>query len=273
MDFISVDCIRLAYQYGENTVRKASLSLGLDSYIDESTRKFYILQKYEKYESRHIDTMVNYLILDESARLKLSQYIRHLFKIYQDEGIQVLTKQQEGLSEQKVPKWVIPQVSKKVSNSLLEVENEEDENEMNDELFIVPSEMLEKMKNEPGWELPKPNTSTITDPNQPKLLTCYPPKAGAVDIIESRDVKHPSKSKLQVSDAIKNTEATSVTSQSTVQNNSNSSISTSSSSVSKTNDGIDQTTDTKNGRQVIPNESGKLIDGKTKYSSFFEYAN
>ena len=44
MKFVVVDYIRLSYRYEEH-VRKASSSSILDSYIDESMGKFYILKK------------------------------------------------------------------------------------------------------------------------------------------------------------------------------------------------------------------------------------
>lgn len=277
MNFISVDSIRFSYQYKDNIIRKPSLPSNLISCIDESTRKFYILQQYEKSEGHHIDTMVNYIILDQSARLKLSQYIKFLFKTYQDEDIQGLIKQQGNLPEQKMVKWIIPQVIKKESNLSSTQENqekeekkEEEENESNDQSVIVTAEMIKKMKNEPGWELPKRNTNIPKDPNQPKVLTSFPSNAGAIDSIRSSDIQHLSESKLQLTDTIKEKEGTPVKPHISDENKLNSSISSpSSSSVSKTDNEIHQINDKKNVEQVVPNESNKLIDGKTKYSLFF----
>jgi hypothetical protein len=115
MEFISVDSICLSHRYKENILRKLPSSSVLDSYIDESTRKFYILKKYEKSESRSIYTMVNYLIQDQHNRLKLSDHIQHLLKTYQDEGLDGLNKRRENLPEQQLPKWIIPRIVKKES--------------------------------------------------------------------------------------------------------------------------------------------------------------
>ena len=187
MNFVSVECIYLSYQYKENLVRKSSSS-NPSSYINESNRIFYVLEKSDNY---HIDTMVNYIILDVPARTKLSQYIKILFKIYQKEGIQELIKEQEKLPEEKVIKWFIPRVIKKELTE--EVQEEE---ESNDQSVIVPDEMIEKMKNEPAWELPERKNNMPIDPNQPKGLTSFPPNIGAVGGIKSSDIPQSSESKL-----------------------------------------------------------------------------
>jgi hypothetical protein len=225
MNFVSVDCIRLSYQYGENVIRKASSSSIQDSYIDESTRKFYILQKYEKNDSRHIDTMVNYLIQDAATRMKLTQFIRHFYKIYQKEGVEGLIKQREGIPGQQVSKWIIPRIIKKESNPSIE-----EEEEVNDDAIVIPPEMLEEMKNEPSWQSKKPMNNTMPDPNQPKSLTCYPPIDGAVSSVESLESIHPSTS--------------------------------SPSSSSDANNGKEQADDKKNTEQIISRESDKLINGE-----------
>ena len=247
MNFVSVECIRLSYRFRENIVRKAPSSTNLDSYIDESTRKFYILQKYEKSEIRHIDTMVNYLTTDESARLKLSQYIRYLFKIYQDEGLQGLTKQHDGLSGQKVSKWVIPQIIKKEPTPPSSSDEEEEEDVVNNEPIDIPREMLEELINEPGWQMPKPNPNFITDPNQPDILKCYPPNAGAAGFLECSDIKHPAKSELQ-STEIK----PSITTEQNILP-----------SASNTNNGSEQIDDKKNAGQTVPRESNIHSDSES----------
>lgn len=150
MNFVTVDYIRLSYQYREHTRSNTSTSATLDSYLDESIRKFYILQKHEKHENRHIDTMVKYLVSDESARLTLSRHIQTLFKIYQDKGLEDLLKKQQVLPEQKVAKWFIPQVSKQNSDSNSTEENEEEKTLEDDESPEIPPELLEKMQNEPA---------------------------------------------------------------------------------------------------------------------------
>ena len=244
MDFLAVDYIRLSYQYREHTRSNTSSSSTLDSYLDESIRKFYILQKYEKHENRHIGTMVKYLISDESARLKLSQHIQTLFKIYQDKGLEGLLKKQQELPEQKVAKWFIPQVNKQNPDSDSTEESEDEESLENDEPLEIPPELLEKMQNEPAWQLPKRNVNTTIDPNQPKLLTSFPARAGAVDSMEPSDKTHSSASQSAMT-----------------QNNENSSKTAVPSSVSRTGDVPQQVDDNKNTKPAIPNDSGRPVDG------------
>jgi hypothetical protein len=235
INFVLVDHIRLSYRYRDDILRTAPSSSILDSYIDESTRKFYILKKYEKSESRHIDTMVNYLSSDESARLKLSQYIRHLFRIYQDEGIEGLINKKADLPEQSVSKWVITQMIKKEATSSLVDDDEEDT--VSNEPIDIPLEMIEKKKSEPGWQLPKPNPNAVIDPNELKPLTCFPATAGAIGSVASSSPKPPLNSQTQLTNEFKETVATSSESLIDAKNNPPSGTSVPSSSVSGTNDG------------------------------------
>ena len=243
MEFLAVESIRLSYRYG-TTVRKALSSSIVDGYIDELTRKFYILQKYEKNESRHIDILVNYLLPDESVRLKASQVIRNLFKIYQDEGIPALIKLRENLPEQQVSKWIIPQMIKKQSTDSSSEDNEQ-EDETNDEPVVIPPEMLEKMKNEPGWELPKPKSNVIIDPNQPKMLTCFPPRAGSTDLVNPPEVR--------------GTPSVSEEPRPSTENNANPPISTPASAIPKTNND----TTPKNDKAIDGHAEKKTIESNT----------
>ncbi|CAF3049743.1 unnamed protein product, partial [Rotaria sp. Silwood2] len=176
MSFISVDLICLLYRYKESIIRKSSSSSVLDSYIDELARKFYILHKYEKSENRYIGTMVNYLVQDETNRLKLSKYIQNLFKIYQDNGLDGLNTQRENFSEQQLSKWIIPQITK---DEPIVQTNDQNEDEVNsNESIVVSSEMLKNLLNESAWTLPNANLNVPRDPNQSKTLTCFPAKPG-----------------------------------------------------------------------------------------------
>jgi len=186
MSFISVECIHLSYQYKENLIPQPSLNLA--TYVDESKRTFYILEKCLQADSYRIDAFVNYILFDPSARLKLSQYIKILFKVYLTEGTQELVKQREKLPELKITKWFIPQVIQKepiIQLPIVEEIKEEEE----EESVVVTAEMIEKKKNEPGWELPKRNTQLQTDPNQPKPLVSFPANAGATPSIKSNDIE------------------------------------------------------------------------------------
>ncbi|UJR16805.1 hypothetical protein I4U23_003704 [Adineta vaga] len=211
MNFLSVGCIDLSYQYGENIFRKTPSPSTLICYIEESTRKFFILQKYETNENYHIDAMVNYLIQDTSIRLKLSESIQKLYKSYKKYGIESLMKERDGLPGHNLPKWVIPRTIKKELDSSVmkkETEEEEEEDEANNDEIIITPEMLEKMKNEPGWQLKKPSTKILVDPTQPKRVTCFPATAGAVRTDEILDNNHPSISNLQLTDMVKKQKTT-----------------------------------------------------------------
>lgn len=239
MKFVTVDYIRLSYQYREHTRNNTSSSSTLDSYLDESIREFYILQKYEKSENRHIYTMVKYLVSDESARLTLSRHIQTLFKIYQDKGFEGLLTMQQDLPEQKVVKWFIPQVKKQDPDSLSTEENEEEETLEDNELPEIPAELLEKIQNEPAWQLPKRNVNMTTDPNQPKLLTSFPARAGASESSTSEPLMS--------------------------QNNETSSKPAVVSSVSKTSDATQSVDGNKNTKPVIPNDNDRVGDGNVQH--------
>ncbi|CAM4933155.1 unnamed protein product [Rotaria socialis] len=243
VQFVSVDYIRLSYCYQESIVRAASSSSSLDSYMNESVKKFYILKKYEKFESYHINTMVNYLVSDESARLKLSQYITYLFKVYKAEDIEGLAKQRDLLPEKSQHTWIIPELIKNESDSSLS----EEENAESNESIDIPFEMLEKMRNQPGWQPPKPAINTTIDPNKPKSLTCFPMKAGKDSTIESSNQELQQKSQLQSIEAmISNLLVSS-------PNNPTESMS----SVPKPRDDCEQTSKKKNDDQLVSQDSDK----------------
>ena len=179
ISFISVDSISLTYEFEERITRKMNTTPILASYIDESAKKFYILQKYEKSENRHIDTMVNYLTKDKVQRLELAKYIRKLYKIYQDYGIDGLDKQRGGLLEQTIPKWIIPEIIREApvaTNEEEEGEEEESEKqaENNPDLIEVSSEKLQKLLNEPLISIPNKKQSLPNDSDQPRTLTSFP---------------------------------------------------------------------------------------------------
>jgi hypothetical protein len=196
--------------------------------------------------------MVNYLLQDEVNRLKLSYHIQHLLRIYQDDGLDGLNKQRENLPEQQLPKWSIPRVIKKESivSSL-----DEDQDEVNDEFVSIPKELLEEMLNEPDWRSLKQNMNRPVDPNQPKLLTCFPTKPGPEISTETSPTCAP-----------KNTDTTS---QISTQKNSNSVVSTTISTEHKTVDVNNQTSEKKNVEQVKSNEDKKSLDGKIQYFFVF----
>ena len=227
LKFVAVDGIRLSYRHGEHIVRKASSASTLDSYIDESMGKFYILKKYQTSESRHIDSIVNYLVSDEAAYLKLSHYIRFLLKIYQDEGIEGLTKYRETLPKHTLPIWEIPTDIKRKSSS----SSSEEESTQNDDHTEIPAEMLLKLQNQPGWHNPKLGVNPIEDlnpredSNQTKSLTCFPAKANLHMTIESVNRKQPSQSQLQTTDSVQEIEVMENISTTNPENNTLSSIS------------------------------------------------
>lgn len=177
MRFFSVDRIRLSYRYRESIVRTLPPSIILDSYIDDSMGKFYILKKYEQSESRHIDAMVNYIVSDPRARLAVAHHIRLLFRSYQDEGITSLGKIRENLSPPTASEWTIPGITKEKPDE----SSDDGEDAENSGSIEIPVEMLEALKNRPGWRLLKSPNQALIDPNQPKSIICFPEKAG-VDI-------------------------------------------------------------------------------------------
>ncbi|CAF1279749.1 unnamed protein product [Adineta steineri] len=204
MNFLLVDCIHLSYQYGENLIRKAPLPSALNSYIDESTSNFYILHKYAKNENYHIDTIVDYLMEDVSARLQLSQFIQKLYKSYEQHGVEHLIKQREVLPDHNIPKWMIPQIMKsELHSSSIKEEEKEEEDEGNDEIITYTLEMLQKLKEEPCWQPKKPTTKPILDPDQTKPLICIPSTAGATLSNEALDKEHSAKSGLQLTDVVR----------------------------------------------------------------------
>ncbi len=252
MTFVSVDSIYLSYRYKENVRRKLASSSLLDSYIDESTRKFYILKKYEKSESRFIYTMVNYLVQDEANRLKLSHYIQTLLRIYQDEGLDGLNKRRENLPEQQLPKWIIPRVIKK-EPSVSSSDEDEDEDEVTNDSVSIPKELLEEIINEPDRRLLKQNANMPVDPNQPKTLTCFPTKPGPEIHTETSNTNN------QLSCAPKNINTTP---QIPTQKNANSVVSTTQSTGHKTVDVNNQTNEKKIVEQVKSSENKQSLGGK-----------
>ena len=204
MRFVSADRIRLSYRYQENLVRRLPLSTIIDSYIDESMGKFYILKKYEQSESRHIDTMVNYLVSDQAARLNLAHYIRQLFRLYQDQDIASLERARENLPPSTTITWIIPGIMKdKPSESLDEDDNSDDGNK---EPVEIPADMLEAMKNRPGWKLSKPPSQPPIESDQPKSMICFPEKAGIDITVEPTRRDSPLKSQVPIANTAKTEE-------------------------------------------------------------------
>ena len=194
--------------------------------------------------------MSNYLIDNESARLKLSQYIRSLFRIYQDQGEQGLSKLHGETSEQSVSKWIIPILIKKELSSS-SAEQTEEEDEVIDQP-IVTKEMIEVIKNEPGREV-KPSRNIIIDPDQPKPLLSFPPNAGADDRIPSNDNKQ-QPNKTQKTQILPSNDLTIPTS----------------SSVSKNIDEKNPTNDKENVKQTTPIDSDRVAGGKRTEASTAE---
>ncbi|CAF3342409.1 unnamed protein product [Rotaria socialis] len=114
--------------------------------------------------------------------------------------------------------------------------------------------MLEKMRNQPGWQPPKPAINTTIDPNKPKSLTCFPMKAGKDSTIESSNQELQQKSQLQSIEAmISNLLVSS-------PNNPTESMS----SVPKPRDDCEQTSKKKNDDQLVSQDSDKRPNGENE---------
>ncbi|CAF2871394.1 unnamed protein product [Rotaria sp. Silwood2] len=85
MKIVYVDRIHFSYSYNNNTRRTSTSSKTHSTYIGEPVAKFFILSTIEKPE-KNINTMVNYLIESESMRPKLAEFIKNLYKTYQQKG-------------------------------------------------------------------------------------------------------------------------------------------------------------------------------------------
>ncbi|CAF5058555.1 unnamed protein product, partial [Rotaria sp. Silwood1] len=127
MKIVYVDRIRFSYSYNNNTRRSSTSSKTHSTYIDESAAKFFILKTIEKPE-KHINTMVNYLIENESMRLKLAEFIENLYKTYQQKGEEGLASLRQSFPLQgDSAKWIIPSIVKEPESLLLEQEEDDDE--------------------------------------------------------------------------------------------------------------------------------------------------
>ena len=141
MKFLCVDRIQIDYLYEGNVRRSPKSNVITDTYIDVNRGKFYILEKFENSEMRHIDAMVRFLIQDENNQLKLNDHIKKLLKIYQDEsleGVELLRKKCQQTYE---PKWIIAgEIQQKI--------DPKSEEKKSSNQIIVTAEEIEAIKNE-----------------------------------------------------------------------------------------------------------------------------
>ena len=112
MQFLCVDRIDLSYCHAD-TVKVLPTTHGIDAYVDEGTRKFYILKKFEHSEMRFTEAMAYFIVEDKTTRSKLLLHIRELLQVYQKEDASGLAKQREKITENYEPKWTIPEETKK----------------------------------------------------------------------------------------------------------------------------------------------------------------
>ena len=197
------------------------------------------------------------------THLKLSDYIRLLLKIYQDEDIEGLAKHRETRPKHELPIWEIP---KDIKRDLISSSSEE-ESAQNNEHIEIPTEMLLRLKNQPAWQNPKLAVNPIKDldpnedPNQTKSLTCFPAKASWDTIIEAVNRKQPSQSQPQTNDSVHGTEVVANISITNPQNNTLSSISKQTKSISPKNENSEQTNPNNDDKNVVqryatnPNDS------------------
>ncbi|CAF2520701.1 unnamed protein product [Rotaria sp. Silwood2] len=183
MKILYVDRIRFSYSYNNN-IKRTSTSLKTHStYIDESIAKFFILKTIEKPE-KHINTMVNYLIENESMRHKLGEFIKNLFKTYQQKGEEGLTSLRQTLpSQADTFKWIIPSIAKEPEPLLLEQEEEDDEQRISihNSSVNISDEAIENMKKESDC-FPLKLQPNKVDVEGPKPLVSFPAKLGILGL-------------------------------------------------------------------------------------------
>ena len=109
MHFVCVDLIRVSYCSEANVKKSSDAGSSNETYVDEKAGKFYILTKFENSDMRYIDAMVAFLLQDETARAKLSAFMKTLLKMYQKDPAEGLKKLREKQTIQYEPKWIIPE--------------------------------------------------------------------------------------------------------------------------------------------------------------------
>ncbi|CAF3681905.1 unnamed protein product [Rotaria sp. Silwood1] len=183
MKIVYVDRIRFSYSYNNNTRRSSTSSKIHSTYIDESAAKFFILKTIEKPE-KHINTMVNYLIENESMRLKLAEFIKNLYKTYQQKGEHGLASLRQSFPLQgDSVKWIIPSIVKEPESLLLEQEEDDDEQRtrINNTSVHISDEAIENMKKESNC-FPLKLQPNKVDVEGPKPLVCFPAKLGTMGL-------------------------------------------------------------------------------------------
>ncbi|CAF1273896.1 unnamed protein product [Rotaria sordida] len=179
MLYLKHDRICFSYSYNNNTRRISTSSKIHSSYIDESIGNFFILNTIEKPE-KHIDTMINYLIENELIRRKLVEFIKNLYKTYQQKGEEGLISLRQTLpSQADTFKWVIPSIVKESESLLLKQEEDDDEQRtnINNASVNIPDEAIENMKKESDC-FPLKLQPNKVEVEGPKPLVCFPVKLG-----------------------------------------------------------------------------------------------
>ncbi|CAM4909922.1 unnamed protein product [Rotaria socialis] len=184
MKIVSVDRIRFSYSYKDNTIRALTSSKTHSSFIDESTGKFFILKTIEKPE-KHISTLVNYLIENELIRQKLAEFIKNLFKTYQQKGPDGLTSLRQSLPLQSgTMKWVIAPVIKQPELLFTDHEETDDEQRisLNNASVNISDEAIENMKKESNCFPLKVQSNKVEGEGEVKPLVCFPVKPGTINL-------------------------------------------------------------------------------------------
>lgn len=167
MRFLCVDQIDLSYCYGD--IVKTPTSHRLDTYVEEETRKFYILKKFEQSDMRVTKPMTHFLTKEELAQPKLLQYIQDLLQVYQKDGTKGFDTEREKITENYQPKWTIPEEKKKDLPVTSSVTDKVEESVL--ETPVVTQEMIDAMKEEVSVrsQLP-PRPQTNENPNPPSTV-------------------------------------------------------------------------------------------------------
>lgn len=185
MKIISVDRIRFSYSYNDGIIRTLKTSKTQSFYIDESNGKFFILKIIEK-PDKEVQTLANYLVENDSIRRKLTDFIKNLYKIYQQKGEDGLTQSRKTYpSQPESLKWFIPPVVKITTSLLLETEVEDDDEQitdLNNVSINISDEAIDKIKKESNIFPPKTQSKKVKVEGESKPLTCFPIKPRTTDL-------------------------------------------------------------------------------------------
>jgi hypothetical protein len=167
MQFICVDRIDLSYCYGTDVIKAAPNSYSTDTYIDEDSCKFYILKKFETSEMRYIDAMNEFIVEDETARSKLSSYIKKLLQTHQKDAEKEFTQLRERFTENYEPKWTIPEG---IKNDVPVLPSIQEEEKIVSEKPVIDAEKIKQLMMAPSLRVKHVPKEVPNDDNTNHLV-------------------------------------------------------------------------------------------------------